>query len=108
MPHAELKYSGDLNLDADAVLREIEAVIQRRDAGAGVCKGRAYPTDRFNHTHCLLTVSMLTKPHRDEAWTAELLAELKAALGVLLEQRCYLSIGIEFTGSSYITAEHLP
>jgi len=45
MPHAELKYSIDLDLDAEALLRCVEQVILRHDANSGECKGRAYPAD---------------------------------------------------------------
>ncbi|RYG90619.1 hypothetical protein EU803_11485 [Loktanella sp. IMCC34160] len=108
MPHAELKYSADLNIDAPAVLRGIEQLILRHDGGAGACKGRAYPAAAFHHTHCLLTLSMLTKPHRDHAFTQALLADLRAELGRHLNQRCALSVGIQYSDDAYWTGEHIP
>lgn len=108
MPHAELKYSADLALDAGAVLRGVEAVIARHDAGAGVCKGRAYPAAVFHHTHCLLTVSVLPKAHRDKAWSDALLALLEAELTAHLPVRCYVSIAVEFTDERYVTTEYAP
>lgn len=108
MPHAELKYSSDLNLDAEALLRGVEQVILAHDAGSGQCKGRAYPTDIFNHSHCLLEVSMLTKAHRDTSFTQALLQDLKAEMGKHLKQKCFISLGIQYSDENYITSEHVP
>ena len=108
MPHAELKYSSDLTLDAEALLKGIERIIHLHDANSGECKGRAYPTDIFHHTHCLLNVSMLTKPHRGAAFTKALLDDLKAEMGKHISQKCYLSLGIDYSDENYITAQHVP
>lgn len=68
MPHAELKYTSDLGLDAESLLRGVERIILSHDAGSGECRGRAYSADIFHHSHCLLEISMLAKPHRDAAF----------------------------------------
>ena len=108
MPHAELKYSSDLDFDAVALLADIERAIQAADAGSGACKGRAYPATEFYRTHCLLNVSMLTKPHRDGAFTKALLSHLETALRSHLTQPCFLSLGIDYTTDAYITLQHDP
>ncbi len=108
MPHAELKFSSDLNLDTEALLRDVERVILSHDAGSGECKGRAYPTDNFHHSHCLLNVSMLSKTHRNSAFTKALLRDLEAKMGQHLHQRCFLSLGIQYSDENYITTEHVP
>lgn len=108
MPHAGLKYSTDLEIDAKAVLQAVELVIQRHDAGSGMCKGRAYPAEIFHHTHCILNVSMLTKPHRDAAFTHALLDDLTSELGRHITQKCALSVGIQYSGAAYYTGEHDP
>jgi hypothetical protein len=108
MPHVDLKFSSDLNFDATALLRAVEQTIQRHDAGSGECKGRAYPAAHFNHTHCLLELSMLTKPHRDSAFTQSLLADLKAEMERHLNQPCHLSLGIQYSDENYITTKHTP
>ena len=82
MPHAELKYSSDLRIDAVAILADVEQMILRHDAGSGDCKGRAYPSDQYHHSHLILQISMLTKPHRDEAFTAALMADLEQVVKV--------------------------
>ena len=106
MAHAELKYSADLALDSEAVLADVEAVIQRHDAGSGACKGRAYPAEVFHHSHVLLELSLLTKPHRDEAFTKALMADVEAAVKAQIGQGCYFSLSVEYSGAYYVTNCH--
>ncbi len=106
MPHAELKYSADLTLDSSAILQEIEAIILRHDAGAGACKGRAYPTGGFHHSHVTVAVSLLTKPHRDSAFSEALLAELDEKVSRLIPSPCEFSIGLQYSTPFYITRRH--
>ena len=108
MPHAELKYSSDLYLDASTVLAAVEQVILGHDSGSGDCKGRAYPAEVYHHTHCLLNVSMLTKPHRDAKFTNDLVQALKDELSKHLYKECYLSIGIDYSDDTYFTGQHVP
>lgn len=103
MPHADLKYSSDLEFDAPEVLRAIEATINAHDSGAGVCKGRAYPAAVFHHTHLLVEVSLLTKPHRDAAFTRALRDDLEKAVKAHLRQRCYFSMAIHYSDDTYLT-----
>ncbi|MEW2912971.1 hypothetical protein [Leisingera sp. JC11] len=106
MPHAELKFSSDLDLDAEAILDEIEAVILEHDGGAGACKGRAYPTDRYHHTHITVSVALLTKPHRDEAFSQALLADLESRIKARLLQPCEFSLGLSYSTPFYVTNFH--
>jgi hypothetical protein len=106
MPHAELKYSSDLNIDAPAMLREIEAVILEHDGGAGECKGRAYPTDLYHHTHIAMSVSLLPKAHRDAAFLQALLDDLEHRLKSRISQPCAFSLGLNFSGAAYVTNMH--
>lgn len=106
MPHAELRYSSDLEIDAAAILARIEEVIQAHDAGSGACKGRAYPADRFHHTHCLVSLGLLRKPHRDAAFTQALMADVEAAVKALIPQSCYFSLGLDYNEATYVTNRH--
>lgn len=103
MPHAELKYSADLALDAATILAEIEDTILRHDNGAGACKGRAYPAEVFHHTHVILTLSLLTKPHRDAAFTQALMADVEAVVKARLPAPCHFSFGLDYSTGAYIT-----
>ncbi|MBD3664697.1 hypothetical protein [Sulfitobacter aestuariivivens] len=106
MPHAEIRYSNDLLLDATSILRRVEEVIQSHDAGSGECKGRAYPAAEFHHTHVLIQVSMLPKPHRDDAFLSALLNDLETQIKALLPGPCLFSLGITFSGAHYVTNHH--
>lgn len=108
MPHAEIKHSSDLHIDARALLKTIEATIAARDPGAGACKGRAYPTDVFHHTHILIHVSMLPKAHRDNDWTTAMLAELEQAVKAHIMEPCAFSLMVEFSPQSYVTHAYTP
>jgi len=107
MPHAELKYSGDLEIDSDDIFKVIENTIQAHDSGSGDCKCRAYPTDQFHHTHLLVTVSLLTKAHRDEAFTKRLMQDLETEVKKRLPQRCFFSLSLEYSSNYYVTNEHI-
>lgn len=106
MPHAELKYSNDLQLDPTGLLAEIEQIILRHDPAAGPCKGRAYPAPHFHHSHFLLVVSLLQKPHRNAGFSTSLMADIEAAMKVHIHQGCYFSFELVYSGSLYITNEH--
>ena len=103
MPHAEIKYSDDLNIDAVGLLKEIEAVILEHDPGAGDCKGRAFPIKDWHHTHVLLEVAMLTKPHRDDAFSQTMIKAFERVLHAHLSQKTYVSISLTYMGDTYFT-----
>lgn len=103
MPHLQLDYSSDLEIDAGAILAEVEAIILRHDDGAGDTKGRAFPAPVFHHTHLKATVSLLAKPHRGAAFVAALQADMVAALSAHLPRPCWLSVDVVFSGPGYHT-----
>jgi hypothetical protein len=107
MPHAELKHSSDLDFDAQAIFAAIEDTINARDPNAGECKCRAYPTDVYHHTHILISVSLLPKNHRDEAFTAALIRDLQAVIKAQLKQTCYFSLLVEYSLKTYVTNQHV-
>lgn len=106
MPHAELKYSSDLEIDAPSILAAIEAVILEHDSGAGACKGRAYPADQYHHTHIAISVALLSKPHRGESFSRALLADLEARIKEQLHQPCEFSLGLSYSTPFYVTNFH--
>lgn len=103
MPHLDLKYSADISLDADAVLRGVEAIIQRHDAGSGACKGRAYPAPISHHRHLIAEISLLPKSHRDAAFMTALRDELADYLRGHLPSPCAFSLDLRFSGENYLT-----
>lgn len=105
MPQADLKYSADLSLDVPNLLAEIEALILRHDAGAGACKGRAYPAEIAHHSHVLLEVQVLDKPHRDQVFMAGLLAELVDLLDAVLPKGTERAVSLGFAELFYATGQ---
>ena len=105
MPQADLRYSADLEFDAPKLLASVEAVILRHDSGAGACKGRAYPAARFHHSHALLDVAILRKPHRDAAFCQALLADLVALLDSALPGGTERAVALTFASEYYSTGQ---
>lgn len=109
MPQADLKYSADLDIDAVGLLAAIEETIQGHDAGSGKCKGRAYPASAFHHTHVILEVGLLAKPHRDQAYTDDLMARLERTVTGFLPGPCELALKISYNPlSQYKTQAYSP
>lgn len=108
MPQADLYYSEDLNIDAKALLGQLEAVIWEKDAGSGECKGRAHPVQAYHHTHVLLVLKMMDRPHRTEAFLTDLSDRIAKILGHGINQPCALSVSVEFLPKVYISELHKP
>jgi len=106
MPHVEIKYSNNLDIDTKEVFDVIESVINRKDASAGECKSRAYPCAEYKYTHILITISLLSKPHRDKEFTLQLSSELEQAIKLHLKQSLYFSLNIEYSLAYYTTNIH--
>ena len=104
MPHADLKYSPDLSFDKQAMFEAIEQTILAHDSGSGDCKCHSYPAEASNHTHLLIEISMLTKPHRDANFTRAL--RDAAAVKNHLQQSCYISLAITYSDAMYLTDQH--
>lgn len=107
MPHVEIKYTDNLDIDTDNIFNVIEDIITESDSGAGECKSRAYPCSQYKYPHMLVTVSLLTKPHRDDAFTHKLSDEIEQAIKRNLKQSLYFSLTIEYSPAYYSTNIHL-
>lgn len=108
MPHAEIKYSNDLNLPLGAMFERIEQIINQHDPGAGACKGRAYAAANYHHSHVLVEVSLLAKPSRGAAFTAALIEDVEAGVKKLINQPCAFSLLISYSPATYVTNMHRP
>ena len=104
MPHCELKHSHDLdNIKMQDVLKDVEDIVLAHDPGAGQTKGRAFSASISRHTHMLMTLTLLAKPHRDAAFVDALKADLVAAVSAHLPRPCWFSIDISFSTRNYHT-----
>ena len=108
MPHAEIKYSADLDLPLADLFQEIERTINAHDPSAGARKGRAYPARDFHHSHILVELSLLSKPYRGAAFTAGLMEELERRIKALVPVPCAFSMALNYSGPTYVTNMHDP
>ncbi len=106
MPHAEIKYSDDLEIDPYRILTRIEEIILDHDANAGACKGRAYPAGVSHHSHILIDVTMLYKPYRNRDFRTKLLAALEVGTKALIPTPCAFSLALRFSDEFYVTDDH--
>ena len=106
MPHVEIKYSDNVEFDTDKVFDAIEEIINKKDKSAGECKSRAYPCSQYKYAHILVTVTLLTKPHRDKIFTQKLSSEIEAVVKAHLKQSLYFSLNIEYSLNYYTTNIH--
>ena len=106
MPHADLKYSLDLSFDPQAMFEAIKQTILAYDSGSGDCKCRSYPAEAGNHTHLLIEISMLSKPHRDAGFTRAQRDTIAAAVKKQLQQSYYISLAVIYSDAMYLTDRH--
>ena len=101
MPQADLSYSAQIALDPAIILAKIEEVISAYDGNAGDCKGRAFAVENTHHSHILLRLRMLRKPHRDDTFMQGLLAALQTELRSHIPSPCILGIELGFLETHY-------
>lgn len=107
MPHAEIKYSGDLNLPLQEIFTAIEETIRQVDTSSGECKCRAYKSDDHKYPHVLISLTLLTKAHRDDAFSDRMMEALESAVKALISQSCYFSMTLDYSGRNYRTNLHM-
>ncbi|MDO6728255.1 hypothetical protein Q4544_15045 [Cognatishimia sp. 1_MG-2023] len=103
MPHLDLKYSSDIEIDAIAFFEEVEATLQAHDDDTGPCKCRAYPTEIYRYSQCVVEIRMFAKRERNAQFTADLVAAIEALLVKHLSQDCSISVMLTFSPPAYIT-----
>ncbi len=101
MPQAELNYTANIHLNAEEVLVEIERVISNFDPNAGACKGRAFKVSEYNHSHILLNLAVMPRPHRNSEWIDRLGNLLEQTLYEHIQEPCHLAIEIRFLSENY-------
>jgi|JI9StandDraft_1071089.scaffolds.fasta_scaffold04512_6 5-carboxymethyl-2-hydroxymuconate isomerase len=105
MPHLEIKYSADIELDVNVLFDQIESAINELDPSAGVCKSRAYPAKSYKHSHVMIEVWLLLKQHRNHAFTQALLKRLKDCVKKKVADHCYISVQLHYRDANYVTIE---
>ena len=103
MPQVELNYSQDIEINPIELFQAIEQCIDEMDDSAGICKSRAYPATSFLHTHALLTVTLIDKPHRDQDFMRALLHKLRNLGKLFFKAEYYFAVQLKFAGPYYDT-----
>ncbi len=106
MPHVEIKYSDNLDIDVREIFEVIENTINKNDSSAGECKSRAYPCSEYKYSHILVTISLLAKSYRDKEFTIKLSSEIEQIIKLHLKQNLYFSLNIEYSLAYYTTNIH--
>lgn len=107
MPHVEIKYSDNVDIETSHIFDVVEKVINDMDTSAGECKSRAYPCSQYKYPHILIVISLLTKPHRNQAFTHILSEKILEEIKKLFKQSLYFSLSIEYNSANYTTGIHL-
>jgi len=105
MPHLEIKYSADIQLNVEFLFDQIESAINQLDSSAGVCKSRAYAAQSYKHSHVMIEVWLLPKQHRNQAFTHALLKEIKDCVMRQITNGCYVSVQLYYRDTNYATIE---
>lgn len=103
MPQVELKYSDDLKINPNHIFDLIEEIINKIDPSSGECKSRAYPAPFYKHTHMLITIAMLEKPHRNEAFSDDLMVALVTDIKGCIPKGAHFSLSLNYNLKNYIT-----
>ena len=78
MPHADIKYTSDIQIDLKALMSDIGEFALDLDLTLGACKGRAQKVDAYNHSHINLEVRLFTTKNQDIDLFKELLNRVDA------------------------------
>ena len=108
MPQVDLKYSSDITLDTKTLFEKIETTINTLDSSTGICKCRAYPAKEHLHTHMIVKIYLLRKPHRDEVFMKNCLAALETAVSPLIPSNTHYAIELLFSRPYYLTKNSTP
>ena len=101
MPQADIHYTSDIAIDFPALFLAIEGTISGLDATSGDCKCRAHPVNDFHHSHVLINIAVLEKPHRDKAFMTNLGEALVEKCSLAMNGQGALSVQLSFLSEHY-------
>lgn len=104
MPHIELKYCIEIDLNPDVVLSGIESLLKEYDHEVGLFKSRSYHYDTLS-PHVLLELSLKKRPYRDDKYLNGLLMAIEKQLQSSLPESTQFSIEIKFLSPYYLSGQ---
>ena len=108
MPHADIKYTCDLQIDLKTLMSEIEEIILDLDPTAGACKGRALKVEEYHHSHINIEVIMFATKHRDIGLLNELINRIDLRAKSALKKGAHVTVKLDFTPVTYLTGFYDP
>ena len=64
MPHAEIKYTSDIQIDFTTLMPDIEKIVLDLDPTSGACEGRGLKIEEYEHSHINIEIGgFATKQH---------------------------------------------
>ena len=108
MPHADIKYTCDIQIDFKSLLSDIEEIILDLDPTSGACKGRALKVEEYNHSHINIEIRLFATKHRDVNLLNELIIRIDNKAKSLLQKAAHVTVKLEFTPLTYLTGFYDP
>ena len=108
MPHADIKYTSDIQIDLKTLMSDIEEIILDLDPTSGACKGRALKVDEYHHSHINIEIRLFATKNREIDLLNELINRIDSRAKSLLKKAAHVTVKLEFTPLTYLTGFYDP
>ena len=108
MPHTDIKYTSDLEIDIKALMLAIESIILDLDPTAGVCKSRAIKINEYHHSHINIEITLFATKHRDFDLSNEAINRVDSKAKSFLKKATHVTVTLAFTPLTYLTGFYDP
>ena len=108
MPHADIKCTTDVDIDAKKLMSDIEEIILQLDPNSGVCKGRVIRIDEYHHSHLNIELRMFASKERDVDFSNQLISRVDQKAKLLMKSSAHVTVKLEFSPVTYLTGFHDP
>ncbi len=108
MPHADIKCTTDVDIDAKTLMSDIEEIILQLDPNSGVCKGRVIRIDEYHHSHVNIELRMFASKERDVDFSNQLISRVDQKAKLLMKSAAHVTVKLEFSPVTYLTGFHNP
>ena len=96
MPHADIKYTSDIQIDLKTLMSDIEEIILDLDPTSGACKCRALKVDEYHHSHINIEIRLFATKNRDIDLLNELINRIDSKAKSFLKKRLMLLLNWSF------------
>ena len=108
MPHADIKCTTDVDIDAKTLMLDIEQIILQLDPNSGVCQGRVIRIDEYHHSHLNIELRMFASKERDVEFSNQLISRVDQKAKLLMKSAAHVTVKLEFSPVTYLTGFHNP